>query len=307
MERDIHYVTVGIVVILGGIGFFFFVLWLSQGSEGGNAVDYNIYFRGSISGLEEGSQVQYQGVEVGRVVGIDVLKDRPQAVRVHIQIKPQTPINSTTVATSRSVGFTGLAFVGLNTAKAKAPPPKKPPGEAFPVLKSRPSRMEQVFEDLPGVMDRIKALTRRAENLLNKDSQRNFNAILKNTAELTSNLNQRSKELAGLMDRMKGTLNGMDRTFAGAQDTLKAARGLMPETKDTLKHLDAVSRRLDRFTAKHQEDFDQFASEGLESMQRFLEDSRTTLKEIRELTRRLKENPSQLIYQPGSKGVEIPQ
>ncbi|MFA9459719.1 MlaD family protein [Thiohalorhabdus sp. Cl-TMA] len=307
MERDVRYITVGIVVILTGIGFFLFLLWFSQNPEGEDFEQYSIYFQGSVGGLDAGSEVQYQGVEVGRVIAIEVLEDRPRFIRVHIQVSANTPVNRTTVATSRSVGFTGLAYVGLETREADAPPPRKPPGERFAVLDSRPSRLEQVFEDLPKILKRIENVARRAERLLGKDTERQVHALLKGANRLTENLNGRVRELSGIMDRTRETLAGVDRTLTGTRKTMRAARQVLPEAEAALGNLRALSGRLDRFLAQHRGDLDRFTSEGLEELRLFLEDGRATLKEVRELSRRLKENPSQLIYQPGAEGVEIPQ
>ncbi len=66
MEKDANYVAVGafiIVVVAMAVGF---VLWYSGARDGRDYGLYEIYFTGSVSGLDRGSPVRYLGVDVGR-------------------------------------------------------------------------------------------------------------------------------------------------------------------------------------------------------------------------------------------------
>src|SRR6201997_3469512 len=67
MEREANYAAVGafvLVVLLAGA---LFVYWYSDTREHRNYDRYEIYFTGSVSGLERGAAVRYLGVPVGRV------------------------------------------------------------------------------------------------------------------------------------------------------------------------------------------------------------------------------------------------
>ena len=48
-----------------------------------------------------------------------------------------------------------------------------------------------------------------------------------------------------------------------------------------------------------------FAQEGLPQLQRTLDEARSAAEAFRELSRSLKDDPSQLIYQPVRRGVEV--
>ncbi|MFP4561649.1 MAG: MlaD family protein [Thiohalorhabdus sp.] len=306
MERNVPYLVVGIVVILTGIAFFLFVLWFSQKPGGDEAEHYTIYFRGSVGGLDTGSEVRYQGVAVGRVAGVQVLEDRPRDIRVTIQVGAGTPINRSTVATSSSVGLTGLSYVGLRTEDAGAPPAERVPGEPYPVLESRTSGMDRMLEDLPRVMEGIRSVTARLEKLLGEDTERRVQAILRNSEAFSEKLDRRAEELADLMAQSDSTMESLEATLGETRETLAAGRGLAPEAMALLQRLRAISRRLDRITARHEDSLDRFAGEGLEEVQILLEEGRATLQEIRGLSRRLEEDPSRLLYPPGKQGVEIP-
>ena len=63
MEREANYVAVGafiLLVVAMGVGF---VLWYTDANDSRDYDLYEIYFTGSVSGLDRGSPVRYLGVE----------------------------------------------------------------------------------------------------------------------------------------------------------------------------------------------------------------------------------------------------
>ena len=68
METRAHYVAVGGFVLAVVTLAFVAVLWLGRVELGGGQFTrYDIYFKGAVTGLSEGSAVLYNGVRVGRV------------------------------------------------------------------------------------------------------------------------------------------------------------------------------------------------------------------------------------------------
>ncbi len=63
---------------------------------------------------------------------------------------------------------------------------------------------------------------------------------------------------------------------------------------------------MDKIIEDNRQDIRSFTREGLPDLERFLQEGRAAAEEIRELSRSLRDNPSQLIYQPPERGVEIP-
>ena len=69
METRANYVLVGSFVLALIAAEFAFVLWLARVDFEHEPKIYLTYFRGSVSGLQLGSEVQYRGVPVGRLTG----------------------------------------------------------------------------------------------------------------------------------------------------------------------------------------------------------------------------------------------
>ena len=74
MEREANYTAVGAFVLLIVTMAGLFVYWYAGSSDARDYRRYEIYFEGSVSGLNRGSTVRYLGVDVGRVVTIRIDK-----------------------------------------------------------------------------------------------------------------------------------------------------------------------------------------------------------------------------------------
>ena len=72
MEREANYAAVGAFVLVVALAGALFVYWYSDSREHRDYDRYEIYFNGSVSGLEKGASVRYLGVGVGRVVDMRI-------------------------------------------------------------------------------------------------------------------------------------------------------------------------------------------------------------------------------------------
>ena len=70
-------------------------------------------------------------------------------------------------------------------------------------------------------------------------------------------------------------------------------------------NLAQISQRVDRFTQKTESQVGNFSEQGLFELQRLVRETRSAAREFRELSQTLKENPSQILYQPADSGVTI--
>jgi hypothetical protein len=71
-------------------------------------------------------------------------------------------------------------------------------------------------------------------------------------------------------------------------------------------NLARTTGHLDTLMADHREDLGLFLRDSLPELERLLRDSRVAAQEFRELSRSLRADPSQLLYEPSYRGVEIP-
>src|SRR5690348_8216963 len=154
MDTRPHYVVVGAFVITVLIGVFIAVVWLARVQFQREGEIYDIYFRGSVSGLNAGAAVRYKGVPIGRVLQIRLDPENVERIRVRIEVENAVPIKQDAVASLESQGITGQAFVQISGGSNASPEVKVPPGKTYPVIASRPSQLEEVVTSAPQLLDR---------------------------------------------------------------------------------------------------------------------------------------------------------
>jgi phospholipid/cholesterol/gamma-HCH transport system substrate-binding protein len=310
MEREANYTAVGAFVLLVATMAGLFVYWYAGSSDARDYKRYEIYFKGSVSGLNRGSTVRYLGVEVGRVVTIRIDKRAADRVQVIADIDSLTPISDETLASLSMQGVTGLLYIDL-LANAKSSRVMDPvPSEQYPVIDSVQSNFDRLLSSLPDLVGRATVVVDRAARVLSDDNIKAFGKTMQN-------IEQTSASLPGAMRDAAVVVADLKLTLADVRVAATSARQLMetsgPDLAAASERIRAISENLARTTANldrlmtdHREDLGLFLRDSLPEIERLLRDSRSAAQEFRELSRSLKADPSQLLYEPSYKGVEIP-
>src|SRR5690348_16560091 len=158
---------VGAVTVALLAGVLLFIVWLA-GLSNKQQQCYDIYFAQGISGLNTGSNVSFQGVQVGQVKKISLLPNRPEFVWVRINIDPQTPILQGTSAQIHGVGFTGVSEIQLTGAERGRPPISEMGPQGCPVIPATSGGISALLNSAPELIDRIQRLTERLTELLSE-------------------------------------------------------------------------------------------------------------------------------------------
>jgi phospholipid/cholesterol/gamma-HCH transport system substrate-binding protein len=108
MEREARYAAVGAFVLLVLAMAVLFVYWYTEGHEHRDYTRYEVYFDGSVSGLARGAPVRYLGVDVGRVVRMQIDPRNSSRVEVIVDIDSSAPVSPETLAELSLQGVTGL-------------------------------------------------------------------------------------------------------------------------------------------------------------------------------------------------------
>jgi phospholipid/cholesterol/gamma-HCH transport system substrate-binding protein len=310
MEREANYTAVGAFVLLITTMAALFVYWYAGSGDARDYQRYEIYFEGSVSGLNRGSTVRYLGVEVGRVVTIKIDKRASDRVQVIADIDSHTPISKTTLASLSLQGVTGLLYIDL---LADADPKRKMdpvPSEAYPVIDSVQSNFDLFLASLPDLVGRAAEITERASRVLSDDNIAAFTNTMKNLEKSSSSLPQTMHDASVVVAQLKDTLADVRVAAAGARQFMDTSGPDLAAAAERIRvisdNLAKTTANLDRLMTDHREDLGLFLRDGLPEMERLLRDSRSAAQEFRELSRSLKADPSQLIYEPSYRGVEIP-
>jgi phospholipid/cholesterol/gamma-HCH transport system substrate-binding protein len=310
VEREANYAAVGAFVLVVALIGALFVYWYSDSREHKDYQRYEIYFEGSVSGLERGAAVRYLGVGVGRVVEMHIDPRDPGRVQVIVDIDSSTPISSKTVAELQLQGVTGLLYIDLQQARSTAPVTASVPGIHYPVIRAGRSRFDLFLASLPDVVAAAGDVVDRAARVLSDKNIAAVSSALANIDKASSGLPQTLHDVNSLVVELRGATAELS---ASARDAHRVVETAGPEIVTAVQRVRAISDNLAKATVQineligdNRQDVRSFTRDGLPQLERFIEEGRAAAQDIRELSSSLRENPSRLLYQPPQQGMEIP-
>lgn len=313
MEREANYVAVGafvlLVVAMGGL----FVYWYSDSRDQRDFNRYEIYFDGSVSGLAVGGQVRYLGVDVGRVVRVTLDKRAADRVQVIVDIDASAPISDRTLAQLSTQGVTGLLYLDLLLQRPGALPDRLMDpvvSEHYPVIRSIRSNFDVLLSGLPQVTSQIGELAMRGNKMLSNENLAEFSHMVANLDRVGDALPQAARDAGTLIAELREVTTA-SRVLIGKLDAATESAGpdlvaTMARLRASADHLASASEQLDGMLTDNRGALHGFVQQSLPQIEALLRDSRDAARELEQLSRSLRENPAQLLYQPASAAVEIP-
>ncbi|HEY4368160.1 MAG TPA: MlaD family protein [Steroidobacteraceae bacterium] len=309
MERDANYVAVGafiLLVLAMGVGF---VLWYTDARNHRDVELYEIYFGGSVSGLDRGGPVRYLGVDVGRVRNLSIDRANPGRVDVVVEVDRSAPISAATRASLGLQGVTGLLYINLSVAPEADKSAKLKQGKQYPVIESVASDFDTFLASLPELMSRANSLLERVGRVLSDQNLEALAGTMNNLREASAGLPATSRNVAQLVDQMRATvveIHGAAESLRGiATDSRPEIQAAIQKIGTVADNLAVASQRVDRITQNSEVQIGHFADHGLFELERLVRETRSAAREFRDLSRSLQQNPSQILYEPPANGVEI--
>jgi phospholipid/cholesterol/gamma-HCH transport system substrate-binding protein len=310
METRANYALIGLFTVAVIAAAFGFVLWFAGGETHGKRQTYRIVFTGSISGLNLGAWVLFNGVRVGEVTKIALLPEDPSEVYALIDVDANAPVRTDTKAKLEYTGFTGVASVSLTGGTTDAPALVSTNGP--PVIRAERSEFQDLIESARQVASEASNFLAKGNKLLD-DNQSSLTASLKNAEIFTGSLAANSGGIKDLVrtlsevgkavdpadvnlivtnfaslsakldraaDKVDGVLTGLD-SFLGKGDTKNAFAEVGAAAKSIRKVADNLNR---------------FASSGLRQYEALAVDGRQTLDELKRALRSIENDPQQFLF-----------
>lgn len=333
METRASYVIVGAFVLTlfaAGMGF---VIWLGKLDIDKQVKNYHIYFGGSVTGLSVGSAVSYRGIPVGSVTKLRLDPENVEQVEVTVEIDPQTPIKEDAIATLETRGLTGIGYIQIQGGTQHAAELEPEGGREFPIIPSKASALERVFESAPEIAQELKRLTARASAFLNDENQENFASILSNVAIVTQSFADRkdaldetitnthsavanvttmtetlipmmktmNEQIEDLVLETNATLSTIRGSAAGIDAEFTGVAAEFNQTAQEIREMTGDARSLLRASEGPVKDF---AEVGLYELTEFLVEARLLVANLNRLTRGLDRDPTRILFGDRGTGVE---
>ncbi len=324
METRANYVLIGGFVVVFVIALFGFVVWLAKVEFDRTFAYYDIYFEGSVSGLSKASQVRFNGIPVGSVIDMAIDPDNFNRVRVTVELAATTPVREDSVARLELQGITGVSLVQISGGSNLSPPLTAREGQRNPVIASAPSKIEELVQGAPDLINKGVVLVSRAADLLNDGNRQAVGDILANAALLVERLagrldaidrvisaadssardvaaaaagiNELTARLAGLADDAgetlavaRGTLSGVDATVDGE---LRAA---IADFRRAAASVAVMGDGISATVAENRENIAAFTGDGLNGFARFVTEARLLVASISRITTRIEDDPARFL------------
>jgi len=228
METRARYALIGAFMLAVIAASFAFVYWLENKGGFGQRAYYQLRFDSSVSGLQEGSAVLFNGIRVGEVTGLALDPDHPDQVVATVGVVSGTPVRSDTKVGIESQGLTGGAAVTLTGGDSASPPVTAENGQ-FPRLSAEPGA-GQDWQSLG------REVLRKLDNILTDNADNLHSAI--------ANFNTFTDVLAKNSDRIDSLLGGLEKLTGGGSSKSTAPTYDITAVKDFPQPAEAPSWQL---------------------------------------------------------------
>jgi phospholipid/cholesterol/gamma-HCH transport system substrate-binding protein len=314
METRAAYVAVGSFVLILLAGVVIAVLWFARVQVGEAANFYDIYFTGSVAGLDRGSTVRQNGVPIGRVTEIKLDPQNPKQVRVTVRVDPDVEIKSDAVAALEMVGLTGSEQIDITGGSRDAPPLERKENERYPVIGSTTSGLQQVVTSAPELLARAMTLMGQASDLLNDHNRAAVTETLDNLRRVTAAAAGHSDEIGSAIADGAAAAHDLRDTLAHANEAIAELRrmaapggnldGAIKDLGRSAQQLGEIERHLDELMQENRPAIRDFAQRGLPELQQLLEASRGLVADLSRLAESLERDPSRLLYGERRQGYQ---
>ncbi|HTW36861.1 MAG TPA: MlaD family protein [Rhizomicrobium sp.] len=286
METKANYVAVGAFVLISVFGLVIALLWLAGAQYREEYAYYRTYFSGPVTGLGKGTTVRYNGIDVGRVSQLDFDPEDPKRVIVTMQLSPSLPIHNDSLASIASEGLTGGSYVEIDGGSKNAPVLAPGPEGEVPVIRSKPSTLQEIEQSAPQLMVKLNHAADRLNDVLNDSNRKAF-------ADTLQHLNK----LTGVLDRDSPAIDHALLNISSASDKLDTDLG---DLHQVLGHADQSAVKIGHVA----DDLDTQINSA--QIAQFVTESRALVQSLTALSNKIDREPSSIIFGDRRKGYTPP-
>jgi phospholipid/cholesterol/gamma-HCH transport system substrate-binding protein len=261
------------------------------------------FFKGeSLSGLEQGAVVKFNGVPIGKVEKITYIPNDLSKVRVEMRIQDDFPMKMDMVATTGAMGITGLKYVeitgGTDTSALRKP------GSEIPTKISVIATITGKAEAIAG---KVELLLNHLNEISNPDSLESIKLILDNVAAITTDARSFFGEVSPRMSIMAASTQDIIDKVDGIATDVKAFTGTFSSNVSGAQ-LASIMSRIDSTAVSMKNLSDNLVLMVRQSREDFsvsMENIREASENANQLTKILAENPSLLLKGEAQREREI--
>lgn len=315
METRANHVLIGALTLLGALIAVAFGLWTARYTASSDWAEYDVRFTQSVTGLYEGSTVQYNGIGVGTVLDLNLAPDDPRQVIARIRIQADAPVKQDTVARLTLAGLTGTTFIQLTGGSPDSPPLEAAPGQELPMIPAQESALDKLFGASEGIANATNDVLIRLVDLLSEENTRRIGDSIANVHAFTETLSAERdqvqdtfRSVAHASASAERALQGAERTIAQLNETLGLVNeqlierlpALSEDMSETLRQLAQLTARADQLLADNVESFGTLGPGGIGQLGPTLQELQLLLRDLSRVTRSFEQAPAQALLGRGT-------
>ncbi|MGN6513681.1 MAG: MlaD family protein [Lysobacteraceae bacterium] len=296
METKANYVLIGAFTLATAAALLLFGLWAAKYSSERNWQDYQVVFTEPVTGLTEGSSVQYNGIAVGTVQALDLDPRDPRRVVARLKLKAEIPVKVDTRAKLSITGLTGVPFIQLTGGSPRASRLVDVDHRDAPVIRTEASALQNIA-------DTANRLVARLDEVLSEENVRHINDTLAHLDAVTGTISDQRADLRALIANARQASEQLNQTLATTNRTVGDVDRelvdrlpvLVGKLDATLTHLDAAAANANGILGENRAAIHSFANDGLAQLGPTLAELRALVRDLRHVSDRLEGNPTRYL------------
>ncbi|WP_341521791.1 MlaD family protein [Pseudomonas sp. G.S.17] len=298
METRAHHVLIGLFTVLVVAAALLFGLWLAKSSVDSAFKDYEVVFNEAVTGLSQGSAVQYSGIKIGDVITLRLDPKDPRRVLAQIRVTGETPIKQDTQAKLALTGITGTSIIQLSGGTPQSPELVGHDGN-LPIIIASPSPISRLLNDSSDLMSSVNQLLQNANLMFSADNVKSLSRTLDHLEQTTGaiadqrdDIRQTLKQLAQVGKQASATMEQTAALMRNANGMLNSdGKQIFNSAEQAMKSLQQSSATINRLLNGNQQSLDS-GMQGLGELGPAVRELRDTMSSLRGISRRLEANPS---------------
>jgi phospholipid/cholesterol/gamma-HCH transport system substrate-binding protein len=296
METKANYVLIGAFTILVTLFLLGFGLWAAKYSSDRSWREYDVVFREPVTGLTDGSSVQYNGIAIGTIENLKLAPNDPRAVIARLKLQADAPIRTDTRAKLSMTSLTGSPIIQLTGGDPRSPRLLETPGNDVPIIRAEPSALQNIADTANRLVERLdQVLSDRnvkhiSDTLAHLDSMTGSIADQREDLRaLIVNARKASEQLNITLDTTNKAVTDVDREF------VQKLPGLISRLDGTLAKLDSAAKGADQIVNENRGAIHSFANDGLSQLGPTLGELRSLVRDLRRISDRVEGNPARFL------------
>jgi ABC-type transport system involved in resistance to organic solvents, periplasmic component len=306
METRANYVLIGAFTIVVSVALLLFGLWAAKYSSERSWQRYMIVFDEAVTGLSVGSSVQYNGISVGSIDKLSLDPQDPRRVVAIIRADANVPVKTDTRAKLAITSLTGPAIIQLSGGSPGAPLLTAVDTRDTPQIQTSPSALQNITDTANRIVERL-------DQVLSDQNVAHIGRTLENIERISASMAAKDEGMEALLATARDAARSLDQTLQNTnatvqrvdQNLVRELPTLISRLDSTLARLDSAAGNADAILGENRAAINSFANDGLAQLGPTLTELRALIRDLRQISDRLENNPARfLLGRDGAKEFE---